>query len=373
MDKYWQTDIRILSIIMKLAIVGTRGLPNNYGGFETLAEYLVKYLASEIEITVYCSSKDLPAKPKIYNGAKLKYIPITSHGALGIIYDSISFLSAIRKHDKVLFLGFGGGFVMPFIKTYKHKIVVNIGGLDWKRNKWSPRAQKVIKKAEGLLIKHSGQIISDNKGIHDYILSQYNRESTFIAYGGDQVKYIEITEKDKTEYPFLTAEYAFIVTRIQPDNNITMLMDAFDENSPMPLVLVGNWKSSDYGIKTKAAYQHKTNLFLLDAIYDQDKLNVLRSNCTIYLHGHSAGGTNPSLVEAMNLGLPIFAYASGYNENTTFNKAIYFTNTDELKSHFNNYKTFNLFQMGKDLKIIAEKYYNWNIVTDCYKKIFLKI
>jgi glycosyltransferase involved in cell wall biosynthesis len=357
---------------MKIAIVGTRGIPNNYGGFETLAEYLVKYLSKDIEITVYCSSKDVSTRMKEYNGAQLKYVPITSHGALGIVYDSISLLLAVRKNDKVLFLGFGGGFVMPFIKQYKHKIIVNIGGLDWKRDKWSPRAQKVIKKAESFLIRYSEEVISDNKGIQEYLLKEYGKPSTFISYGGDQVSHISITEEAKKQYPFLASDYAFIVTRIQPDNNITMLMDAFDENSPIPLILVGNWVSSQYGIRIKAEYQNKPNLYLLDAIYDQVRLNELRSNCTIYLHGHSAGGTNPSLVEAMNLGLPIFAYTSGYNENTTFNKALYFKDTQELKCLINHYKNIDLKLIGEDLKLIANQYYKWSIVTEQYKAIFLR-
>lgn len=356
---------------MRIAILGTRGLPNNYGGFETLAEYLVKYLASDFDITVYCSSKDLPTKQGEYNGATLKYIPITSHGALGIIYDSLSLLYAIGKYDKVIFLGFGGGFVMPLIKKQKSKIIVNIGGLDWKRDKWSPRTQRVIKKAEEFLIKYAGSIVSDNKGIHDYILNEYNRESVFIAYGGDQAKKVTITEKNLIEYPFLSSKYAFIVTRIQPDNNIKMLMDAFDENSPMPLVLVGNWSASNYGIEIKAAYQEKPKLHLLDAIYDQEKLNVLRSNCTIYLHGHSAGGTNPSLVEAMYLGLPVFAYASGYNENTTFNKAMYFKDEHELIQLMSNCESMDLKQIGNDLKEIADKHYRWSEVAENYRKVIL--
>src|SRR4051794_38667302 len=114
---------------MKLAIVGTRGIPNNYGSFETLAEYLVEYLSKEIDITVFCSSRDIDVKLPHFKGAKLKYIPITSHGSFGIVYDSISLLMAVSKYDRILFLGFGGGFVIPFLKKYRSKIILNIGGL----------------------------------------------------------------------------------------------------------------------------------------------------------------------------------------------------------------------------------------------------
>lgn len=356
---------------MKLSIVGTRGLPNNYGGFETLAEYLVKYLANDFEITVYCSSKDLPDKLKEYNGAKLKYIPITSHGALGILYDSISLIRSVKKYDKILFLGFGGGLIIPFLRKYKNKIILNIGGLDWKRDKWSPRAKKVIKFAEKSLVENCSHIISDNIGIQDYLKSKYNRNSTLIAYGGDQAEKIVVKDTNIIEYQFLSNQYAFIVTRIQEDNNIEMLLNAFMKQKKIPFVMVGNWNNSEYGQKIKAKYLNKTNLILLDAIYDRKKLDLLRSNCTIYVHGHSAGGTNPSLAEAMYLGLPVFAFASGYNEYTTFNKAKYFRNEDELAQLIKDYEILNLDKIGDELKELADKHYRWSHIANEYKKVLL--
>ena len=358
---------------MKLAIVGIRGIPNNYGGFETLAEYLVEYLSKEIDITVYCSSKDMGDKLIEHNGAKLKYIPISSHGAKGILYDSISLIDAIRKNDRVLFLGFGAGFVMPFLsKKSKSKIMLNIGGLDWKRNKWSSFAQWVIKKAESLLIKNSAQIISDNIGIQKYIEAEYGRDSYLIAYGGDQANQRQISDGAIAEYPFLKDKYSFTVARIQSDNNITMILDAFMQQEKMPIVFVGNWNNSDYGKETIEKYKGKGNLILLDAIYDREKLDVLRSNCSLYIHGHSAGGTNPSLAEAMYLGLPIFAYASGYNEYTTENKALYFQDSKELVELINNYESLDIKAMCSELKTIANRAYRWNVITDKYKQLILK-
>ena len=181
---------------MTIAIIGTRGIPNNYGGFETLAEYLVEYLAKDLDITVYCSSKDLNTTIEEYKGAKLKYLNISSHGTKGIVYDCITLQKALKRYDKVLFLGFGGGFVMPFLRRYRHKLILNIGGLDWKRSKWSFFAQKVIKKSESLLVENSKEIIADNKAIADYLKEEYNRESTLIAYGGDQVNKIPPDDDD---------------------------------------------------------------------------------------------------------------------------------------------------------------------------------
>lgn len=353
---------------MNLAIVGIRGLPNSYGGFETLAEYLVEHLADEIDITVYCSSTDMKSRLQYYKGAKLKYIPISSHGMSGIIYDSISLLRAISKKDKVLFLGFGAGFIVPFLKE-KSKIILNIGGLDWKRSKWPTLAQKAIKISEALLVKYSGKIISDNIGIQQYLLKEYKRESTLIAYGGDQANYRPVTKVFKEQYPFLKEPYAFTVTRIQSDNNVEMILEAFMHQNELPIVIVGNWDNSVYGKKLRDKYKNISNIVLLDAIYDRDILDVLRSNCALYIHGHSAGGTNPSLAEAMYLSLPVFAFASGYNEHTTERKALYFRNAKELCELVRQFRQLPLKEIGSNMKSIANEKYLWKTIAAKYKEV----
>jgi len=357
---------------MKIAITGTRGLPNNYGGFETLAEYLVKYLAKDFEITVYCSAVDIKTRLSEYSGASLKYISITSHGFKGMIYDMLSIYQSVRICEKVIFLGPGGGFILPFLKKkHREKIILNFGGLDWKRNKWSPLARKIIKLSESLLVKYCKTVIADNKGILEYIDNEYNKKSILIAYGGDQSKKIAKTQKDFIEYEFLKNEYAFIVTRIQSDNNIELILDAFGSIQTLPLVIVGNWENSEYGRKIKLIYSKSKNLLLLDAIYDRDKLDLLRSNCKIYIHGHSAGGTNPSLVEAMFLGLPVFAFASGYNEHTTHFKAKYFTNANSLIGLIKLIDSIDLISIGNDLKKVADSNYRWIDIAGKYKEIIL--
>lgn len=356
---------------MRLSIVGVRGIPNNYGGFETLAEYLVEHLAKDFDITVYCSSRDMDSAPKEYKGAKLLYIPVSSHGASGIVYDSMALMHAVKNSDKIILLGFGAGFIMPFLSKYRSKIILNIGGLDWKRNKWSPFQQRVIKSAERLLMKYCGQLVSDNKGIQDYISETYGRQSTLIAYGADQAERQPIDPESLKEHPFLSGAYAFSVNRIQPDNNIDMILSAFSKRPEVPFVMVGNWTDSDYGIRTRMAYSKFKNLYLLDAIYGRRRLDILRSNCQFYIHGHSAGGTNPSLVEAMYLGLPVFAFASGYNEYTTEYNALYFKDLAGLERLIDTRDEVELKSMGSHLEQIARKLYLWKVVATAYKGLIL--
>ena len=360
---------------MKIAIVGIQGLPNQYGGFETLSENLVKYLGQDYEFTVYCSEVDQKSKPLDYNGAKLKYYKITSHGGKGILFDSVSLIDAMRgDYDVILILGFGPGFVMPFLsQKAKAKTILNFGGLDWQRDKWSRMAQKVIKTCENLLVRNSAIVISDNQKIHDYVMSEYDKDSALIAYGGDQASPLPITDELRERYPFLNGKYAFEVARIQSDNNIEMMMQAFMRAQEMPLVLVGNWNSTEWGREMKAKYEHEKPLVLLDAIYDKSILDVLRSNCYLYVHGHSAGGTNPSLCEAMYLGLPILAFSNGYNENTTNYQARYFKDADDLCQIVKTISKEELDAMRPQMKQFADAHYRWEGIAKEYEKLFKQI
>lgn len=359
---------------MKIAIVGTQGLPNQYGGFETLADYLVKNLSGRHDITVYCSSKSIGRGADEYCGAKLKYINVADHGASGIIYDSICLLDAQKgNYDVILILGSLQYPALPFLtKKTLNKVVTNFGGLDWLRSKWGPIAKKVIYYTVKMTVKNS-RIISDNKKIQDFVKQNFGKDSYLIAYGGDQSQHLSITPEMAEKYPFLNGKYAFEVARIQPDNNIEMLMNAFIRADTIPFVLVGNWNKSEYGIEIKKQYEGKKNLILLDAIYDKSILDVLRSNCYFYVHGHSAGGTNPSLCEAMNLGLPIMAFSNGYNQNTTFDKAMYFEDEDQLKDMILTVKDEDLKKNGKDMEELAKQHYCWEYIAREYEKVCFEI
>ena len=354
----------------KIAIIGTNGVPSKYGGFETLVEYLVKYLANDYEITVFCSTNLVTEKIDTYEGVKLEYINLDANGWQSIFYDIVSIFKSYKQFDKVLVLGCSGSIIMPFFNGYKSKFIMNLGGLDWKRSKWGLLTRKFLRLSEFMAIKFSGHIISDNQGIKEYILKEYKRDSFLIAYGGDHAIKQSIEQLSIEKYPFLQKEYAFTVARIQPDNNIDMILDSFADDSLYPLVFVGNWSYSTYGKLTKEKYMNNPNIILLDAIYDQNELNILRSNCKIYLHGHSAGGTNPALVEAMNLGLPILAHNSIFNKHTTNFEAVYFSDSKDIFKKINSLSKTDLYSIGERMKSIAKDKYKWEIIGRDYAKVF---
>lgn len=346
----------------KISIIGTVGIPSKYGGFETLTEYLTKKLSNQYEITVFCSAKNYCEKIDNYNGANLEYINLNANGIQSIPYDIISIFKSLRFADTLLVLGVSGCIVLPFLKFFtKKKIIVNIDGLEWRRQKWSSNAKKFLKFSEKLAVKYSDIVISDNKIIQDYVMNEYGVISELIAYGGDHVTKEIISDELLKNYPFLKEKYVFKVCRIEPENNIHLILKAFSEYNSLNLIIIGNWSNSEYGKNLKDFYSKFKNLYLL---------NQIRSNCYIYMHGHSAGGTNPSLVEAMYLRLPIFAYGVEYNRETTHNKAKYFNNESELLELLKNVDSKKLYEIAKDMEQIAREKYNWEKISSSYSSLF---
>lgn len=173
-----------------------------------------------------------------------------------------------------------------------------------------------------------------------------------------------------SEYPFLNAPYAFTVCRIEPENNLHLILEAFAPPSPLTLVIVGNWNNSEYGRELRRRHGRQSGVFLLDPIYDPEQLNLLRGNCAVYLHGHSCGGTNPSLVEAMYLGLPVIACDVNFNRETTENQALYFSSAGQLKELCEQLDVNTRRRLGEKMKEIADRRYTWQRISKCYSNLF---
>lgn len=350
----------------KLAIIGSVGLPANYGGFETLVEYLVEPLQNQFDITVYCSAKRYKTQLTEYKGVKLHYINFDANGKESLLYDMKSLKHAKGYADIILLLGVSGAFYLPFINRKKIKVITNIDGLEWRRNKWSGFQKQLLKKLEAFAVRYSSKVVCDNQAIVDYVKEEYQKESFLIEYGGDQAIPQKFTQNDSKKYPFLRNSYYFMVARIEPENNIKMILDAFSKTDKT-MVLVGNWDNSDFARNLKLQYNHYNNLQLIGPIYDQKELNKLRSNCTFYIHGHSAGGTNPSLVEAMHLGLDIIAFDVSFNRFTTEEAALYFQNEASLIDLIT--QTNPSKKRKQALLKIAKNRYTWNAISKKYEEL----
>lgn len=358
---------------IKLAIVGAHGLPAKYGGYCTLAEYLAEYKPEDFDVTVYCVKREFEGGPDFYKGCHLVYLDAPARGIMAWKFHAKGIKHAIKNGaDCILLCGSSGGFSLPFYHKHKAKFFLNIGGIEWARIKYNAIMQKVVRFLMRVAVSNSGHLVADNIGIKDYIKEEYKREdSVVIAYGGDQAKKEEATKEITEKYPFMKGDYAVAIARIQPDNNTDMLLEAF-KDAKMPLVYIGNWNVSEYGINTKEKYSKEKNLYLLDAIYEIHELNMIRSNCALYVHGHSAGGTNPSLVEAMFLGVPLACYDNGFNNNTTFNKALYFKGVEDLKYKINMATNEQLKENAQTMKALAIEHYQWKTIAEQYYDFFRK-
>jgi glycosyltransferase involved in cell wall biosynthesis len=338
-----------------VAIVGTVGVPACYGGFETLAANLAESVTDSLEYTIFCSSKAYKKHIHHYANAKLVYVGLKANGMQSVLYDSVSLVRALR-FDAILLLGVSGAIALPFLRLVFHgRIITNVDGVEWKREKWSPVARRILHFSEMLAVLFSDLVIADNKAIVDHIKEAYGRKALLIEYGGDRA----MVPHKSMAYDFLNGVYAISVCRIVPENNVEMILQAFSRGLGMPCVIVGNWSASSYGKELKRQFSGKPNLHLLDPIYDPGCIDFLRASSALYIHGHKAGGTNPSLVEAMALGLPIIAYDVIYNRETTENQCLYFGDADSLGSMVSNITKEERTAIGLRMEEIAKRRYLW--------------
>lgn len=356
---------------IRVAVIGTQGVPASYGGFESLVDNILGENCPEnVEYTVFCSSKDLPQRLESYKGARLKYVPLHANGMQSIPYDIWSMCRAVRGYDVILILGVSGCLFLPVLRAMtRSKIIVNIDGLEHRRDKWGKLARTILRQSEAMAVRFADVIISDNKGIQNYVTETYGRPSELIAYGGDHVHRNiaeERIDQILSDYKVERGQYAITVCRIEPENNSQIILEAFAE-SGKPLIFIGNWNHSDWSRNLRQQYAHCPNIQMLDAIYDLDILYALRSQAGTYIHGHSAGGTNPSLVEAMHFGMPILAFDVVYNRETTENQAYYFGTAAELAA-----LTRRTDLNGNTMIQIARQRYTWPHIANQYCNLYAK-
>ena len=346
----------------RVFVLGTVGIPGCYGGFESLVENLTKYSSESISYTVYCSSNSYEKKTEKYNNASLVYLPLDANGVQSIFYDILSMIRTLfYKPDTTLILGVSGCIFLPVYRLLsKSKIITNIDGLEWKRDKWGKVTKKFLKFSEALAVKYSDVVISDNQAIADYVQSEYNVNSSVIAYGGDHVLTVK-NEKVKCQ------DYFLGLCRIEPENNVEMVLNAFSKTDKK-LKFIGNWDKSEFGVRLKKEYSKYSNIEIIDPVYNLDKLYDYRANCFVYIHGHSAGGTNPSLVEAMHFSKPIYAYDCNFNRYSTEDECSYFKSVEDLIVLLQS--NYNLHKNAHAMKDIATRRYTWKIIAKQYEALY---
>jgi glycosyltransferase involved in cell wall biosynthesis len=361
---------------MKIAIIGTRGIPNNYGGFEQFAEYLSKYLADKgHEVTVY-SGHTHPYKQSVWQNVNIVHCldPENILGTAGqFIYDLNCILhSRKQSYDLILQLGYTSSSIWSFLFPSKPLIVTNMDGLEWKRTKYSYWTRKFLTFAENWAVKRSDYLVADSIGIQSYLKKKYSVTSEFIPYGANE--FLIPNDRVLLKYGLKKFEYDLLIARMEPENNIEVILDGVSQsNSENLCIVIGNY-TNKFGTKLKNKFRGINKIRFLGAIYDLDILNNLRYYSNLYFHGHSVGGTNPSLLEAMASSALICAHKNIFNSAILGEDAYYFSSTLDVTETLQRVNK-NALQQEKITNNLnkIKKDYNWLRINQQYEEFFKKI
>ena len=368
---------------MKIAFISTRGIPNNYGGFEQFAEYIsVGLVRRGHEVVVY-SPHFHPYREPDYKGVRIKHIysPEKWMGSSvgSFFYDFLSLRDALKKEKFDIIYEAGYTSIVPAyiwfnVKRIKYPLfTTNMDGLEYKRTKFNKWVQKFVFWEERMAVKHSHYLIADNMGIHDYYKEKYGKESKFLVYGADVHE--DYDADVLKEYGLEAGGYFIVVARLEPENNLFMAIEGYlasNQYGKRPLVVVGK-TNTPYGEHLVERYGRDCNIRFVGGIYDFRKLNSIRHYSYAYFHGHSVGGTNPSLLEAMASGCFILAHDNIFNRAVLGENALYYGSTDAatemldgidqaVSAHKKEYTERNLEVIRRD--------YSWEKLVDEHEEYF---
>lgn len=371
---------------MNIAIISTRGIPNNYGGFEQFAEYIsVGLVQRGHDVTVY-SPHFHSYKKSEYQGVKIKHIysPESWMGSSvgSFFYDFLSLRDALKKEKFDIIYEAGYTSIVPAyiwfnVKKIKYPIfTTNMDGLEYKRSKFNKWVQKFIFWEERVTVKYSHYLIADNEGVQDYYKEKYGKESKFMAYGANILdNYNELFLK---EFDLQSNNYFLLIARFEPENNIESVIQGYLESNQKgikPLVIIGKTDTS-YGKLLVKKYSENKSIRFIGGIYDFNTINSIRYFSTVYFHGHSVGGTNPSLLEAMAAGCFIIANDNVFNKTVLNDAAIYFTSPKDISLILDNIdstiKKEKVLFVEKNLRRIKTDY-SWEKLVDEHEKYFYSL
>ena len=360
---------------MRIAIVGTRGIPNHYGGFEQFAQYLSLGLVEKgHEVWVYNSHLH-PYQNSTWKGVKIVHCKDWEDkmGTAGQFFYDLNCIMDSRKRDFdiLLQLGYTSSSVWGKLLPKNPIVITNMDGLEWKRSKFSKKVQYFLKKAEKWAINTSDHLVADSVGIQQHLKNNFNVESSYIPYGADV---FNSPNKDVLKsYNLKEGNYSILIARMEPENNIETILDGYHKSkSEKPFLVVGKTENS-FGTYLKDKFKNNSGIQFLGGIYDINILNNLRYFTGSYFHGHSVGGTNPSLLEAMSSNAFIVANNNIFNKSILGEHALYFDNSDDVAKILRNDLSSERqdFIEGNLKKI--ETLYTWDKIINDYEELFIKL
>jgi glycosyltransferase involved in cell wall biosynthesis len=358
---------------LKIGILGTRGIPNHYGGFEQFAEHLsFGLLQRGHQVYVYNSTLH-PYREKNWNGVQIIHCRDWEHkiGTAGQFFYDLNCINDARKRnfDILLHLGYTSDSIWHWRWPKKAMNIVNMDGLEWNRSKYNKPTQRFLKWAESLAAKNAQVMIADSPSIQDHLLATYGKNPVYIPYGAEPFTQPDASVLEK--YKLLPHQYFLMIARMEPENNIEMIIQGhLAARHTFPLFVIGNI-TNKFGKYITTKYTSPAIKFS-DAIYDQSELNNLRYFSELYFHGHSVGGTNPSLLEAMACGCRIAAHSNRFNKSVLQDEADYFPGADGVSAIINTPKDPSIIDQWKKSnmnKILS--IYNQERIIDSYEDLML--
>lgn len=360
---------------LRIAILGTRGIPNYYGGFEHISEYVSSGLVNRGHTVTVYNSHNHPYQKDNWNGVKIKhcYDPEYLMGAAGqFIYDLNCLLDARRQnYDVILLMGYTSSSVWGRLYPKQSTIITNMDGLEWKRSKYSKPIQKFLKYAEWLAVKYSKYYISDSSIIKTYLADKYEIDSRYIPYGADPFSMQEREQLSKKQA--LKEDYFLLMARMEPENNIETILQGFNNsNSRKQFVVLGN-TGNRFGKFITHKFKNDSRIRFEGAIYDTPSVRVLQNNSYLYFHGHSVGGTNPSLLEAMASEALIAAHNNPFNRSVLHSDAFYFSNAGDVCNLVENVQRKNNEEaMVTNNAHKIKHHFNWDRIVDQYEEFAIE-
>lgn len=370
-----------------VAIIGSRGIPNRYGGFEKFAEIISTELAKKGNKVYVSCEYTSGQKLYEYKGVSLFYYPIkppklsTFRVIYEFLYDGYSLIWASKNADYVYMLGYSAAILFFIPKLFGKKLFVNPDGIEWKRNKFNILVRLLLRVSERIAIMWADEFIADSKEIKRYLDDKYHINSTYISYGAFKSQKVKWTSKKLPSClkgVNINPSYYLVVARLEPENNIKMIIEGYiKSNTEKPFVIIGNFTNHEYECKVKKIIDNAPEdkkIIFTGGIYDLELLDMLRQNCTAYIHGHSVGGTNPSLLEAMISKNLIIAHDNIFNREVCEDSAVYFKDAEQLRAEIefadNNMK--NLLEMKEEAYQRVLNYYSWEYVVHNYENKLIR-
>lgn len=372
-------------------IIGSRGLPAQYGGFETFVDELVSHQQSDqIKYHVANLSKGASGKHSDYKTADVFDIKARHFGPANVIFydrDAINYALSYIKENKIMnpiFYVLGntlGAFIGHYAKKIHKiggKLLVNPDGLEWKRSKWIKPIQMYLKFSEQKMAKISDLIISDNQGIEDYLKTEYSDvTSTVIAYGTNPVvrdMAIDMTWFDAQGVKL--KDYYLVVGRFVPENNYEAIIRNFmASDTTRDLVIITNHQGNPYFEKLReiTGFEQDKRVIFVGTVYDKETLTAIRQQAFAYIHGHAVGGTNPGLLEAMSATDLNLVYDVSFNRNVALDSALFWQldNLTALIAQAEKLETLEITRLAEQARAIIAEKYTWERIVAQYERLFL--